>query len=344
LMVAIGAGEATCLAEPTAAGPAGLSRPRSATVVICAHSADRWESILRSVASVQSQASNVIVVVDHNPLLYADLRRTLPASVVIVESTHARGLSGARNTGIDTATDAVVAFVDDDAEVSEGWLQDLVAPYSDPNVVAVGGRIDPVWPRGQRPAWFPRQFDWVVGCTFEGMPTEESDVLSVIGCNMSFRREALVANGGFREALGRRLGSGLGSEETELCLRVLRERPQARIVYRPTAVVRHHVSPQRTSVRYFVGRCVDEGRSKAILRTLVRSESALQRERRYLVRTLIPGIVGELASAVARVDGEPLRRAALIVSGTTIVLAAYVRTTLRLRGRPARPSARGTSR
>ena len=54
---------------------------------------------------------------------------------------------------------------------------------------------------GRRPRFFPAEFDWVVGCTYRGMPEEASVVRNLIGANMSFRRSALEAIGGCRDAL-----------------------------------------------------------------------------------------------------------------------------------------------
>ena len=78
-----------------------------------------------------------------------------------------RGISGARNSGIAAARGAIIAFLDDDAIAAPDWLEQLLAGYSSPNVLGVGGAIEPQW-QGGRPRWFPPEFDWVVGCTYLG--------------------------------------------------------------------------------------------------------------------------------------------------------------------------------
>ena len=90
--------------------------------------------------------------------------------LVVVPNSGRRGLSGGRNTGVSHAIGDVVAFLDDDARAQPDWLERLAAGYRSPSVVGVGGVATPVWP-GQRPPWLPPEFDWVVGCTFVGMPT-----------------------------------------------------------------------------------------------------------------------------------------------------------------------------
>src|SRR5439155_542168 len=76
----------------------------------------------------------------------------------------------ARTTGIDRADRGdVIAFLDDDAVAEPDWLETMLRAYGDGSVMAVGGRIEPLWAAG-RPGWFPPEFDWVVGCTYVGLP------------------------------------------------------------------------------------------------------------------------------------------------------------------------------
>jgi len=36
------------------------------------------------------------------------------------------------------------------------------------------------------PIWFPEELDWIVGCSYEGLPKRRTYVRNPIGCNMSF--------------------------------------------------------------------------------------------------------------------------------------------------------------
>ena len=76
------------------------------------------------------------MVVDHNPDLLESAKRALP-SAKVVENHHARGLAGARNTGIEAAGGLIVAFVDYDARPDADWLERLYACFENP--AAVGG-------------------------------------------------------------------------------------------------------------------------------------------------------------------------------------------------------------
>ena len=141
------------------------------SVVICAYTEERWEqtrAALESVFNQHPRPTQVLLVVDHNTDLAARARREFSRAIVL-ESDGAPGLSGARNTGLRAATQPVTAFLDDDAEARPGWLASLVEPYSRSDVVATGGSVQPRWP-GLRPPWLPPAFDWVVGCSYLGLP------------------------------------------------------------------------------------------------------------------------------------------------------------------------------
>ena len=62
------------------------------------------------------------------------------------------GLSYARNLGWKKAAGEFVAFIDDDAVASKGWLLRILAAFqSIPNLGAVGGKIEPIWEESPPP-------------------------------------------------------------------------------------------------------------------------------------------------------------------------------------------------
>src|SRR5207248_5075725 len=115
-----------------------------------------------------------------------------------------------------------------------------------------------------------------VGCSHPGM--RPGRVRNFIGANMSFRREALSASGGFRPDLGRVGRTPVGCEETELCIRIATARPDAVLLYRPAATVRHHVGAERATWSYFRARSHAEGGSKAVVAAVSGAGQALARE------------------------------------------------------------------
>jgi GT2 family glycosyltransferase len=298
------------------------------SVIICAYASDRWESLREAIAAVRRQTlapAEVIVVVDHNLELLErvclELQGVRPAP-----NASRRGLSGARNTGVTLAASPIVAFLDDDAVPAPDWLARLVAPYAEPGVMATGGRCDPAWVAG-RPRWFPAEFDWVVGCTYRGMPDATSDVRNPIGASMSFRRSALATTGAFREDIGRVGRTPLGCEETELAIRLRDLMPGARIVHVPGSRVAHSVPATRASISYFLRRCHGEGVSKALVVGAAGAGPSLASERRYVRSTLPAGALRGMYDAL-RGDAGGLLRAASIVVGLTACVAGYVHGTL----------------
>src|SRR5579864_453547 len=196
--------------------PQGRQASCTVSVIICAYTQERWSGLCASVDSaVGAGATEVIVVVDHNDALLerAARRWGTTGSVRAIGSEGPRGLSGARNTGARAALCDLVAFLDDDAVADAGWATALTAVFDDPDVLCAGGSVA-VWGDAPVPAWWPPEFNWVVGCSWVGLPQVTSDIRNPIGCNMAFRRPALLASGGFSDAIGRTPGGATGCEET----------------------------------------------------------------------------------------------------------------------------------
>jgi glycosyltransferase involved in cell wall biosynthesis len=225
----------------------------------------------------------VLVVVDHNDSLQADLRTSLPDEVEIVANEHARGLSSARNTAIARSRGDYIVFIDDDAIAHPHWLAGLLAAFDDPGVIGAGGQAHPLW-ESAAPRWLPPEFLWVVGCSYSGQPTT-GDVRNPLGCNMAFRADLFQHAGMFNPAIGRLGSLPLGCEETEFCLRAARAVPDARIALVRGAEIDHHVPAARGTARYLLRRCYFEGISKALVRRLG-DDRSLDTERTYLRHAL----------------------------------------------------------
>jgi glycosyltransferase involved in cell wall biosynthesis len=295
----------------------------SVSVVICTWTGARWPELREAVRSVARQSQpplETIVVVDHDPALLQRARAELE-DVMVVPNTEARGLSGARNSGLAAARGEVVAFLDDDAVAAPDWLRVLAREYEDESVLGVGGAILPVWEK--QPPWFPAEFGWVVGCTYRGLPDERATVRNLIGASMSFRRELFAELGGFRSGIGRLGTRPVGCEETDFCLRVERARPDGRFIYQPLALVHHHVPAQRARWRYFLARCYGEGLSKALIVGAAGFRRGLAAERAYTARALTSGFSSALLAALTFRDRSGLLRATAIAAGLTAAAAGF---------------------
>lgn len=300
-----------------------MSARDSVSVIICVHSEKRWDAIFEAVESVRSQSHPVLetlIIADHN----AELERRLGESlqgVTVVPNNQDQGLSGARNTGVALAKGDLLLFLDDDAVLEPDWVCEAVKHFGSAKTLGVTSRIVPRW-QGIRPFWFPDEFLWVVGCTYEGM--RPGAVRNLIGAAMCVRRDVFSCVGGFNQRLGR--GSGrlpMGCEETELCIRAGAAFPGSAFVFDAEPCAFHLVGNERLTVGYFIRRCFAEGKSKAALAAVAQPSAALSTERRYVTSVLPRGVLRGI-SAFLRRDIGGLGRATAIVVGFIATFVGYV--------------------
>jgi GT2 family glycosyltransferase len=297
----------------------------SVSVVVCAYDDGRHALIEESLRAVLGQTrppEELVLVVDHNDELERRMRETFPG-VTVVANDGAQGLSQARNSGVRASSGDVVVFLDDDACPEPDWLAELLARYDDQRVMGAGGLVVPRW-ETERPAWQPEEFDWVVGCSYRGLPESVAPIRNPIGANMSFRRSVLERTGDFVEGIGRVGKRPLGCEETELSIRARETHRDGVILHVPTARVRHAVPAQRAEWGYFASRCFAEGISKAKVARRRGSDTALASERTYVTRTLPRGVALGLRQAL-RGEVGGLGRATAIVLGLGLAVAGYAR-------------------
>jgi GT2 family glycosyltransferase len=303
-------------------------------IVVCAYTVARWEDIVSGVGEARRQLADsghpgeLVLVVDHSPELYERAQGFFVGDDMrMLENSRERGLSGARNSGI-TSTDAdVYVFLDDDAVPEPGWLAGLIAPFDDPSVIITGGAATPRWPDGGRPSMLPAadndrgEFDWVIGCTYAGQPRTLSHVRNVMGCSMAMRADVFATAGLFGEDLGRVGTVPYGCEETELCIRASAT-PGSLILFEPASMVRHRVTPQRTTWSYLWRRCYAEGISKAAVVARTTRRAGLSTETTYTTHVLPRGVARELRTLPQR-GSRAAAGAAAIVTGLVVTLVGY---------------------
>jgi glucosyl-dolichyl phosphate glucuronosyltransferase len=288
--------------------------PQKVGVVIPCHTEKRWSQLRSAVESVLAQEPapvEVVVVVDHNEVLYDLASRELTGATVLANRYEDRGVSGNRNTGAFHLDTPLIALLDDDAYAHPGWLAGLVAPFDDPEVCGTGGAISPAW-ETRRPGWVPDEFLWAWGGSYTGMPTVTSRIRNVWSASMAVRRDVFESVDGFRVGFGK-VGDRSRPEDTDLCLRMT-EASGGHWMYVPEAVIDHPVPADKATYRYFLSRTYSEGRGKVEMARLNRGRESLESERDYLRKTLPRGIVRGLGGAVR---GRGLANAAQ--AGTIVV-------------------------
>jgi succinoglycan biosynthesis protein ExoM len=126
-------------------------------VCICTYERQSLEQTLESVAQMDFDKETFQVIIADNAL--TDQRRSRIEGLgkrfgLRLTYVHApsRNISIARNACLEASTAPLVAFIDDDETVSEGWLRELVAKMADPAVDCVFGPVKAIFPDAT-PTW-----------------------------------------------------------------------------------------------------------------------------------------------------------------------------------------------
>ena len=218
------------------------------SVLVCAYNAaETLPDCLASLEALDYPNYEIIVVNDGSADdTSAIARRHRRVRVV---DTPPGGLSVARNVALSHATGDVVAYTDADVRAHPQWLTYLVQPFLERDVAGAGG-----------PNVVPPDDPWLAQCVARapGAPTHVmlDDVIAehVPGCNMAFRREALLALGGFNPIFGS------AADDVDVCWRF--QAVGAEIGFAPAALVWHH---HRSSVRAYWRQQFGYGKSEAWL-------------------------------------------------------------------------------
>lgn len=289
------------------------------SVVLACYTERRLPSIRAALNSLQEQSlrpDRVIVAVDNNKKLAGILAEEFGWATVVLNSGD-RGASATRNRGVTAVRTPLTAFLDDDETADPDWLRLLVTPFADPGVVGTGGKYEPSW-HAPKPAWFPDEFAWVVGGSYEGLPTTTERVRNVWSGNMAVRTETFRLVSGFRTDFGKR-GSIPQPEDTDLCIRMAAA-GGGHWMYVPASVIYHDVPADRASLRFFVRRCFAEGAGKAVMQRHLAVETATDDEHAY-ARTVFMAALARLTKR-HRAAG---RQGAVMLVGLASAGAGYVR-------------------
>jgi len=237
-----------------------LVLPRLSVIICSLNGANGVECCLRALDSQTLRpALEVILVDDGSTDATASIGQAYSATVV--RHSQNLGLAAARNSGVRIATASVVAFLDDDCEPGPEWAEHLLAGYQEEEeaaaVTGVGGPVVPQAPDGFMCSYLMRNnpikpqelelaksnsIPYRFGLYLKRQwtrqePSGRRDVYALAGANMSFRRQALIAVGGFDERFR------FGAEDLDICLQMRQVLPSCRLVWLPNAPVIHHFVP-----------------------------------------------------------------------------------------------------
>jgi GT2 family glycosyltransferase len=218
--------------------------PARLSVVIPSH--NRADLLGRCLASVQRHVpdgAEIVVVDDGSPDATVSATARAFPGVRIVRLEKQSGFCVAANAGLQTAIYPIVELLNDDTEVEAGWADAALRWFADPTVAAV----TPLVLRQSETDELPRidsagdryYLGGVAGKRGHGrfLTAEYLHARPVFGASASsafYRREAVLAVGGFPESFGAYF------EDVDLSFRL--HWAGYHVVYEPTARVRHHVS------------------------------------------------------------------------------------------------------
>ncbi len=226
----------------------GCSQAKSVSVVVPTR--DRPDDLRRCLNCLCSQRVNrkiEIIVVDNNPEsgLTSAVVKDFPGVQWVGERR--KGSSYARNHGILVGTGDIVVMADDDTTMPEDWLENLIAPFEQPDVSIVTGNVLPAdletpaqrifemyGGLGRGFVRWKADRDWFDEFTRRAVPTWHLGGTANVAFRTSLFRDPGV--GLFEETLGAGAPTGVG-EDTYLFYRALKE--GYAIVYEPSAYVWH---------------------------------------------------------------------------------------------------------
>ncbi len=231
-------------------GPTPLAAPRSwprASVVVCTRNgAETLRDCLSGLLELDYPDFEVLVVDDGSTDATTEIARAFPFRLI---SSAGRGLSYARNLGLQASTGEIVAYLDDDSRPDPHWLKHIAATLSTTEHAGVGG-----------PNVAPVESSLVAQCVDQapGLPThvllDDRVAEHIPGCNMAFRRDRLEAVGGFDPQFR------TAGDDVDLCWRL-----QVRgwtLGFNAGAVVFHR---RRDSVRRYLRQQFGYGSAEALL-------------------------------------------------------------------------------
>ena len=237
------------------------------------------------------------------------------------------GLDWARNRGIQEARYDIVAYIDDDALASPGWLHGVAMGFEEPDIMAVTGLVLPAEIETGAQYDFERYGGMSGG--FSGYTIRRSEIGNKalfwasgwgVGANMAFRRELFEAIGQFDVALD--VGTPTcGGGDIEFFYRTVAAGFALR--YEPAALMRHVHRRDGASFRRLV---YNNGRSfAAYLLTIMRNEPHRRvAVLRFALRSWMWGwLLRRLVRSVVKRDRWTLRLALIELWGCWSAWRAY---------------------
>jgi len=217
------------------------------SVVVCSYNGARTiAETLTALEELEYPNYEIIVIDDGSTDQTSDIASKHNVRLIRTKNS---GLSVARNQGLYAATGEIIAYIDDDAYPDPYWLSYLAAAFRRREHAGIGGPNIPVPDDGALA-------DCVANAPGGPIHVLLSDDVAehIPGCNMAYRREKLLAIGGFDPRFR------VAGDDVDICWR-LQDRGWT-LGFTPTAVVWHH---RRSSIKTYLKQQRGYARAEALL-------------------------------------------------------------------------------
>jgi glycosyltransferase involved in cell wall biosynthesis len=219
------------------------------SIIICTYNREKFIGDCLACLSLQTLDPSKweVIIIDNNstdntPLIVKEFISTHPTLPFRYVFEPQKGLSAARNRGIQESNSNIICFIDDDAEAVPGFAAALLEfMKKHPQAAGAGGKVLPKYSEIPEPAWMNKYLAGFIGLVDHGKEEKlfSGKMKYPIGCNMTYRKEILLQAGGFNNQLTFR------GDDKHIYFMVSKLNP--RIYYIPTALVFHNIDAGRLS-------------------------------------------------------------------------------------------------
>ncbi len=237
------------------------------SVVICSYDdpVDLMEQCLNSLL-YQEKIHDIIVVdsskKEHIKKLCNDKNYKNKINYIY---TPPKGMSDARNKGMETSKKDIIAFTDADCIADKNWAENICRSFSmfdSGKVAIVGGKVIPKWlldkpnkilTNSAIAQGFYSLYDMGVGI---------KEVDQIFGGNFAIDKN--LTNGQiFLSQLGRGKENLLCGEELNFCWRI--KANNLKVVYNPSMIIWHQIAEERLSLKWMWRRMYYSGITRAMI-------------------------------------------------------------------------------
>jgi glycosyltransferase involved in cell wall biosynthesis len=246
------------LIEKEKIGIQKLSEEISVSIVVATY--DRPHDLRNCLYHLFRQVSTrhiEIIVVDNNPTsgLSASVINDFPEVILVNETL--KGLSYARNAGINASSGDIILTTDDDVTVPPDWMENIVVPFCRENVMCVTGNVLPIELESKAQHYFEKygglgrgfkRFEanrkWFESFKRKAVPTWRLGACANAAFRATIFKDPRI--GLFKESLGAGTPTGC-SEDSYLMYKILKSGYS--IIYEPTSYVWHKHRQNMSSFR-----------------------------------------------------------------------------------------------